>query len=133
MVVSHHTEKRVVGLENPTFEVPEEDPDDVGVDQTPDLGFASLEIAVQTSVLQCDRRLRGEQLQHRDSSRREDPGAEVVLEIEHADELGLGDQGQAENGANMTLTEIEIRGKRWLGGGIIENDALAGAQDIMEH
>ena len=64
-VVSHHTEKRVIGLENLTFEIPNEDPDDVGVDQAPDLRFAFCEIAVQAGILQRDRGLRGEQLQHR--------------------------------------------------------------------
>src|SRR6267154_2510290 len=66
-------------------------------DQASDLGFALFEIAVQTSTLQGDRRLRGEQLQHSAARRREHPGAQVVLEIKHASELGLGDQGQAEN------------------------------------
>jgi len=33
----------------------------------------------------------------------------------------------------MALTEVGIRGKRRLGGGIVENDDLAGAQDIVEH
>jgi hypothetical protein len=34
-----HAEKRIIRLGNLPFEVPHEDPDDVGVDQAPDPGF----------------------------------------------------------------------------------------------
>ena len=85
-------EKRVIGLENLTVEIPDEDPDDVGVDQASDLRFAFGEIAVQAGILERDRGLRGKQLQHRDAGRREDARRQVVLEVEHADELGLVEQ-----------------------------------------
>jgi hypothetical protein len=45
-VVAHHAKKGVIGLDDPTFEFPEVDADDVGVDQTSDLGLALFEIAV---------------------------------------------------------------------------------------
>ena len=61
---------------------------------------------VQTGVLQRDRGLGREQLQHRDPGRREDPGGQVILEVKHANKLGLVDQGQAENGARPTLTDV---------------------------
>src|ERR1700733_168252 len=50
-VVSDNPEKRVVGLENPTIEVPEEDADYVGFHKAPNLRFALCEIAVQTGIL----------------------------------------------------------------------------------
>ena len=50
-VVSHHTKKRVIGLENPTLEIPNEDPDDVGIHQASDPSFAFGEIPVQARVL----------------------------------------------------------------------------------
>ena len=90
-----------------TFEIPDEDPDDVGVDQAPDLGFAFCEIAVQTGILQRDRGLRGKQLQHRDPGRREDARGQVVFEVEHADQLGLVEQRQAENRTSVTLDECK--------------------------
>ena len=61
------------------------------------------------------------------------PRGQVVLEIEHADQLGLVDQGQAENGASLTLTDVRILGKRGLGRGVVQYDALPGAHDIVEH
>ena len=125
-------EKRVIGLEDPPFEIPDEDPDDVGIDQAPDLRFALLKIAVQTGIFQRDRRLRGEQLQHRDPGRREDAGGQVVFQVEHADELGLVQQRQAENGAGAMLSDIGIGRKGVLGCGIVEDHALPRAQDIME-
>jgi hypothetical protein len=36
----HHLEKGFIGLKNHTFEIPDEDTHNVGVDQTPDLRFA---------------------------------------------------------------------------------------------
>ena len=96
-VVSHHGEKRVVRLENPPVDFPDEDPDDVGIDEAPDPRFAFGEIAIQARILERDRGLRGEQLQHRGARRREDARGEVVLEVEHADEFALVRERQAEH------------------------------------
>jgi hypothetical protein len=43
MIVSQHVEERIVGLENFTFEIQDEGPDDIRVEQPPDLGFAFTE------------------------------------------------------------------------------------------
>jgi hypothetical protein len=40
MIVPHDVEKGFIGLQNPAVEIPDEDADDVGVDQTPNLRFA---------------------------------------------------------------------------------------------
>src|SRR6202035_2931269 len=40
-IVAHHAKQFVVGLKNATVEIPDENPDDVGIDQAPDLRFAS--------------------------------------------------------------------------------------------
>jgi hypothetical protein len=61
-ILPHHAKKRVVGLEDLSFGFPDEDPDDIGVNQSPDLGFAFHDIAVEAGVFQRDRGLRGEQL-----------------------------------------------------------------------
>jgi len=50
-IVSDDTEKRVIGIQNPPFVIPDEDPDDVGVDQTADPRLSFAEIAVKTGVL----------------------------------------------------------------------------------
>ena len=50
-VVTHDTQKRVIGLKYATFEVPDHDPDDIGVDEASDLPVALLEIAVELDVL----------------------------------------------------------------------------------
>ena len=47
-IVSSHAEKRVICLKNATFEIPDDDPDDVGVDQAPDLRFAFFDLSVQS-------------------------------------------------------------------------------------
>src|SRR6266849_1943176 len=38
--MSYELKKRVIGLKNPTFQARNEDSDDVGIDQAPDLRFA---------------------------------------------------------------------------------------------
>ena len=95
--VLHHVEKRFIGLNNLTFEVPDEDPDNVGVDQAPDLGFALFEIPVKTGILQGDRGLRRKQFQHCDPGRSENVRGQVIFEVEDTDKFGLVDQRQAEN------------------------------------
>ena len=50
-VVSRHAEKRIIGLKNAAFESPDDDPDDVGVEQAPDLLVALFKIAVELNVL----------------------------------------------------------------------------------
>ena len=50
-VVSHHAEKLVIGLKNAPLDFPDDDADDVGVDQAPDLLVARQEIAVERDVL----------------------------------------------------------------------------------
>jgi hypothetical protein len=79
-IVVQHAKKFVIGLKNATFEIPDENSDDVGVDQAPDFRFAFCEIAVgvrkrqralllrfkQAHVFDGDRRLVGEGLEKRD-------------------------------------------------------------------
>ena len=49
-VVSNHAKKRVIGVENMTFDIPDDDPDDVGVDQAPDFLVALLKVALELDV-----------------------------------------------------------------------------------
>src|SRR5262249_60251354 len=44
--VLDHAEKRIIRLENPTLEIPEADSDDVGVDQSSNLRFTTMELTV---------------------------------------------------------------------------------------
>src|SRR5262249_26204546 len=50
-IVPNDPQKGVVGLENPTVEIANEDPDNVGVDQTTNLGFAVCEVAIEARIL----------------------------------------------------------------------------------
>ena len=56
--VSQHVEKSIVGLRYFTSDIPDEDPDNIGVDEAPNLGFALFKIAVKTGILERDRCLR---------------------------------------------------------------------------
>ncbi len=60
-LVSDHTKKRVIGLENCAIEVPNLDSDDIGVYQPPYLRLALGKVAVQASILERHCGLRREQ------------------------------------------------------------------------
>ena len=79
-IVLYQVEKRVIGLDDPTVDIPDKDADDVGLDQAPNLRFAFCEIAIgvhkrerafplgfeQAHVFDRDHRLAGEGLEKRD-------------------------------------------------------------------
>src|SRR5436190_24056385 len=60
--VAGHPQERIIGVANPAVQIPEHDPDDVGVDQPPDLRLALLKLAVQSAVLERYGRLGGQHL-----------------------------------------------------------------------
>ena len=82
--ISYNAEKRVIGLKNSTFGIGNEDPDDVGVDQTPDLCLTLLEVGVQTGVLKRDCRLRCQHFEDRDSIRGKGVRGQRVLKVEQS-------------------------------------------------
>src|SRR5216683_718231 len=61
--------------------------------------FAALQIRIEFGVLDRNRGLRSQQLQHRDPVRRESARSQIVLQIERAGKLRLFDDGQAEDGS----------------------------------
>ena len=132
-LVSYDPEKRVVGIEYPSVEIPNEDSDDVGVDHATNSGFAFGELSIEIGIFQRDRGLRGEQLQHRDTGWREHPRGQAILQIQNADELGLFNERQAENGPTMTVADVRVFGKRGPGRGVVEYDVVPGALDIGQH
>jgi hypothetical protein len=72
-----------------TFELPDEDLQNVGVDQAPDLPFAIFEIAIKPRILERDCGLRRKHLQYRDTARSENVWRQIVFKVENADEFGL--------------------------------------------
>src|SRR5215831_12865395 len=129
-VIPYDTEKRVIGLKNSTFEIGNEDANNVGVDQTPNLPFAICQIEKEPRILERNRGLRGEHLQHRDALGRENARSQIVLKIENADEFSLVDQWQTENGAGATLNDVGIASKRTLRRSIVENHGLMSAHCV---
>src|SRR3954453_4184118 len=87
--VLQHAQKRFVGFDDRTFEVPDEDPQNVGVDQAPDLSFAIFEIAIELRILERDSCLRCKHLQYRTAARSENVWRQIVFKVENTDELGL--------------------------------------------
>src|SRR5260370_2905808 len=77
----------------------------------PALAVFLLQIRIEVGILERDRGLGGDQLQHRAPGRREDPGSQIILEVEHSDQCGLLDQRQAENGTDAITSGIPARGQ----------------------
>ena len=77
------------------------------------------DFAIQVGIFQCDSGLRGEQFQDQDTGGSKDARRQVIFEVEHADEFGLIEQRQAENGPGLALTDIGIHPIRGLGRGIV--------------
>ena len=132
-VKSHDSEKGLIGLKNPTIEVPDEYADDVGVDQAPDLPFTIFEIAIKSRILERDRGLRRQQLQDRDPGGSENGCGRVVLNVEHAHQLGLFDQWQTEDRPDVPGSNIFIRRERLFPGGVIGNHRLLGSDDVLQY
>ena len=95
--------------------------------------FALPERLIKGRILQGGRGLGGKELQDRYPGRREGAARQVVLEVNRAVEVALVDCGQAENGAGLPLPDVGVVAKRRLGRGIVENEGLPRAQDMVEH
>ncbi len=95
--VTDHAQERVVGLDDFPFHAPDDDADDVGVDQPTDLRFSLGEVAVQARVVQRDRCLRRHQAQHGETRRAEHPGGQVVFQIQRPGDPRLIHQCQAKD------------------------------------
>ena len=92
------------------------------------LGLAQL--AIEPRVLQRDRGLRSEEAQDGDPIRREDVRGELVLEVEHADELGLLDEREAQHRARLPAAEVVVAREGIGADGVVDDDALARPQDV---
>src|ERR1700749_4653863 len=120
--VSHHMEKGFIGLDNATIKIPDEDPDDVGIDQASNLRLAFLEIAVETGVLQRNCRLRRKQVQKCGSIRGERVRGQGVFEIEQPGQSPLLDQREAEDRLGLSVAQIIVFGEEAPRAGTLENN-----------
>ena len=108
MTVAQHVEKGFVGFDDTAPRIPDKDADDVRVDQAADPGLPFQEIVIETGVLQGDRRLRRQQFQYRDPVRREHVRCQIVIKIEHPDQVGLFYHWQAKDRSDMVPADILI-------------------------
>jgi hypothetical protein len=92
--------------------VPDEDADDVGIDQPPDSGLALLQITIQPRILDRDSRFGDEQLEQRHASGRECAGSQAVLEIEDPNRSDLLEQRHAKHRSDVMLAQVVVIGKR---------------------
>src|SRR5437879_3094339 len=70
--------------------------------------FAALQIGIKAGILQRNRGLRSQQLQHGNPVLRERERSQVVLQIKCADKLRLVDDWQAQDGLRVLLPHIFV-------------------------
>ena len=85
--------------------------------------------AFSSEIAACD----ASSFQYRDPGGREHVRCQLVLEIEHPDQLGLLHQGQAEDRPGVLLTDVLIRRERILRQGVIKDHAFPRPDHVMEH
>src|SRR6266498_2717071 len=95
-----------------------------------EIELASLQLLIETGLFKRHCGLRREQFEHRDTGRREHARCEVVLEIEHPDEVALVDQWQTENGTGATLHQVRIGRKQILRCCILEDHGISSTHDV---
>src|ERR1700745_74216 len=107
-LVADHAKKGIVGLNNSTLEVCDNDADDVGVDESSDTPRAFGEIAAQASILDRHRCLRREEFQQGDARGGENMRCAVVLEVQQAGQLGAAGYWQAEQRTNPLSAKVRV-------------------------
>ncbi|MNL01015.1 hypothetical protein D3C87_1214680 [compost metagenome] len=130
--VAHHAQEGVVGFQHVAGHVPDNDADDIGLHQPPDLRLPLGHVAVQPRVFERDGGLRGHQLQHRDPCRTERARREIVLQIERTSQPRLVHQRQAQDRAGAMLAHIGVGGERRIGRRIVQHHAFPGAQHMEQ-
>src|ERR1700677_151432 len=118
-IVAYDAQEGVVGLENLSLKIPDHDSNDVCINQPADPGFALCKVPVQTSILERDRGLGGQQLEDSHSCRSKGMWRQVGLQIKHAQHSGLLEDREAENGSRVVLANVVVGGERALNGGIV--------------
>ena len=122
--IAGHSLKGRVRRDIPSVRADQVDADGDAFEQFPPALLAHDQLAIEAGIFQRDRGLRRQQLQQRYPGGREHMRGQVVLEIEHAEQLGLFHQGQAQNRTGALLTDVVIRRERALNSGVIQDDAL---------
>ena len=79
-----------------------------GIDDETKILSLPLQIGIKARVLERNRGLRSQQLQHRNPVRRESARSQIVLQIQCADQLRLLDDWQAEDGLGALLPHIFV-------------------------
>src|SRR6266436_1726403 len=94
--------------------------------------FAALQIRIEAGILQRNRSLGSQQLQHFESVRGEGARSQIVLQIKCADKLRLFDDGQAEDGSGALLPHIFVLRIQIPDRSVIKDHALPRPDHVMK-
>ncbi len=94
--------------------------------------FAASQIRIEVGILQRNRGLRCQHLQHCESFRRERARSQIVLQIECANEFRLLYNGQTQDGSGALRLQILILRVQVRSRSIIKNNVFPGPHDVMK-
>src|SRR6201993_3090672 len=94
--------------------------------------FTAMEVRIELVVFDRNRGLRSQHLQHCDPVRGEGARSQIVLQIECADEAGLFDDRQAQNGSGALRPHILVLRVQVRGRSIIEDHTLPCPDDVLK-
>ncbi len=94
--------------------------------------LAAVEVRIELGVFERNRGLRSQHLQHCDPVRGEGARSQIVLQIECADELGLFEDRQAQDGSGVLRPHILVLRVQVRGRSIIEDHTLPCPDDVLK-
>src|SRR5262249_50213556 len=126
-------EKGIIGIDDSLVASPNDDTDDIRIDETPNARLALPEVVVEAAVLERDRRLPSEQLENAEPGWREDGGAEIVFAVKDAEQTRLFDHRQAEHRTSLVAADVLVTGKLIVPRCVGKKHALLRPDDIVEN
>ena len=96
------------------------------------LGDLVAQSGVQRRVLERDRSLAGQHLEHRQSLVRERVGDQVVLDVEHPAQLALGEDRRAEHRLDASPDHVRIGRERPARSRVAEDERLARPAHVVD-
>src|ERR1700684_583456 len=98
-----------------------------------EVSLAALQACIEVGVLQRNRGLRSQQLQHRDPVRCEGARSQIVLQIECANQLHLIDDRHAQDGSGALPPHILVLRIQVPDQSVIKHHALPCPENVMKY
>lgn len=125
--------RNAVGFVDYPLKIPDEAHHDARIDKTANPRLALLEIAIQASILQRNRSLRGQNLQHCHPARSKHMGGQAIYEVEQGNGLASMNQRHARDQVHTVIVEVTVRTELVVARRVVQDDVLGGPDYIVEN